>query len=109
MRCSYTLYYINQNRDIFLPEGDSQQSAPDGKCAGQLFDPQIRFPWHSESLSQSPSLIAQGAPIEQHSLSKFVPSQDLPKILKKILTGYFMFEHSGDLYYNFVNFWLKIA
>ena len=54
---------------ICLPKGDSQQSAPDGKGAGQLFDPQIRFPWHSESLSQSPSLIAQGTETEQHSLS----------------------------------------
>mgnify|MGYP006975634153 CR=1 FL=1 len=69
MRCSYTLYYVNQNRDIFLPEGDSQQSAPDGKGAGQLFRPQIRFPWHSELLSQSPSLIAQGAATEKHSPS----------------------------------------
>ena len=61
---------INQfYQDICLPKGDSQQFASDGKGAGQLFDPQIRFPWHSESLSQSPSLIAQGAAIEQHSPS----------------------------------------
>ena len=74
-----------------------------------MFRPQIRFPWHSESLSQSPSLIAQGAAIEQHSLSKFVPSQDLPEILKEIYIGYFRLEHSGDLFFNFVNFWLKVA
>ena len=84
MRCSYTLYYVNQNRDIFLPEGDSQQSAPDGKCAGQLFDPHIRFPWHSWSKSQLPSLIAQGAATEQHSPSYITPSQVLPTVLKEI-------------------------
>ena len=33
----------------------------------------------------------------------------MPKILKEILTGYFRLEHSGDLYFNFVNFWLKDA
>jgi hypothetical protein len=61
---------INQfYKDICLPKGDSQQSAPEWKGAGQLLWPQIRFPWHSDSLSQSPSLIAQGASIEQHPLS----------------------------------------
>ena len=74
-----------------------------------MFDPQIRFPWHSESLSQSPSLIAQGTATEQHSQSKFVPLQDSPEILKEILISYFRLEHSGDLYFNFVNFWLKVA
>ena len=63
-----------------LPKGDSQQSAPDGKGAGQLFCPHIRCPWHSRSKSQPPSLIEQGAATEQQSSSKFTPSQELPEI-----------------------------
>ena len=78
---SFALYSFSSNlidfnlinqfyKDICLPKGDSQQSAPDGKGAGQLFRPQIRFPWHSYApSSQSPSLIAQGAATEQHSPS----------------------------------------
>ena len=86
---------------ICLPKGDSQQSAVDGKCAGQLFDPQVRFPWHSEWLSQSPSLIAQGAATEQHSPSKFTPSQFLPKVLKGIFLCIYL---SCSFNSNLINF-----
>ena len=53
-----------------------QSAAPENKLR-QLFEPHLRSPMHSSSLSQSPSIIPQGFEVEQHD--QVLPVQSHPE------------------------------